>query len=120
MKVGIDCCRVDRFRKSEIDSNSFYKKLFTQEEILYCQSRKFPEQHFAARFATKEAIIKALSSFDANIRFLEIEILKKEDNAPYAVINNEKIEQRNIKVDISITHCDDLAIAVAIAYDCTP
>lgn len=65
MKVtcGTDIIEIDRVRKSIEESNKFAEEIYNQKEIDYCESkRNVKYQHYAARFAAKEAIFKAISS----------------------------------------------------------
>ena len=61
--IGIDIVDLDRFQRMlDRHGKRFLAKTFSEEEIAYCQSRKNPAQHFAARFAAKEAVFKALGT----------------------------------------------------------
>ena len=61
--IGVDLIEIHRIQSS-IDEfgETFLQKIFTDSEIVYCRSRKNPAQHFAARFAAKEAVSKALAT----------------------------------------------------------
>ena len=73
--VGIDIVEIKRFKKKIFSENiTFYKKIFLQSEIDYCNKFKFPYEHFAGKFAIKEAVIK---SIDEKIMPLDIEISYK-------------------------------------------
>lgn len=120
MKIscGTDIIEVDRIKKSFIEFGAkFADKVFTEEEIEYCESKnKQKYQSYAARFAAKEAVFKAISELLKNkfdITWKDIEILNDDSgkprvNLPLYIYN--KIDN----IDISISHCKEYAFAVAI------
>ena len=118
MKItcGTDIIEIERVKQS-IDKygDKFLKKIFTEEEIRYCESHKENKyQHYAARFASKEAVYKALSSLltQDELTWNKIEIVNdKKNGKPKVNINNNKIES----IDISISHCKSYAISVVNA-----
>ena len=61
MKVGLDVIEIDRIRRTLLRHASFRDRCFTMAERAYCDSRPNPAQHYAARFAGKEAVGKALA-----------------------------------------------------------
>jgi len=105
--VGVDIEGISRFK--EISNNkTFLDKVYSKKELEYCLNKKSSEQHLAVRFAAKEAIIKALSSYKKEILPMnKVEILSSTNGAPYV-----NIEGYNIK--LSLSHCKDKAIAFAI------
>lgn len=117
MKVscGIDIIEIDRIRES-IDSlgTNFVKKIYTENEIAYCESKKqMKYQHYAARFAAKEAIFKALSKTledKYSISWKDVEVLNDENGRPYIKFINKEYKEIE-DIDISISHCKEYAIA---------
>jgi holo-[acyl-carrier protein] synthase len=111
IKTGIDIANISRFREMEYSKNSdFYSKLFDVIEIEYCLSFKDPYPHFTGKFAVKEAIKKALNT---RITFLEIHTRHGDDGEP-------KIESdllKDLNVEISISHDQDYAVAIAILFE---
>jgi|SRR3989344_6266659 len=105
--VGVDIENIDRFEKVD---ESFLNKIYTKEEIKYCLSKKKSSQHLAVRFAGKEAVIKAFSSFKEKLGFNQIEILNNEENIP--IVKVDGYNKYNIK--ISLSHNNGNAIAFAI------
>lgn len=104
--IGIDIEDTKLFEK---DRGVFvYTMSFTKKEIEYCNSKQEPEQHYAARFAAKEAVIKALNLKE--IKMTDIEILNEEDGKPYVILRGSK--RHDIK--ISLSHTADKAIAIAM------
>ena len=103
--IGIDLSNIERFKKKSFETNKdFYKKIFTQKEILYCLKFKNSYDRFAGKFALKEAVIKALNQ---KIDFLEIETLHKNDS-PYVNLKNFP----NYLSKSSISHEKNIAVAV--------
>ena len=116
LKIGNDIIETKRIKKLyEKFPQRFIKRVFTDKEIAYCESKgenKFLS--YAGRFAAKEAIFKAISDKLENkflISWKDIEILNKPDGKPYVVLNHiKKIKD----IDISISHVKEYAIATAI------
>jgi holo-[acyl-carrier protein] synthase len=109
--VGVDCEDISRFEKM---GSLFAKKIFTKKEIEYCSTKAFPSQHFAARFAGKEAIIKCFGGIGKKIPFSHIEILKCENGAPAVKILNESLGSHDVK--LSLSHSGNMAIAFAVVW----
>lgn len=115
VKCGVDIIEILRIQKSiEQLGDKFLNKIFTKNEIEYCQSKgnaKF--EHYAARFAVKEAAFKAVSEEVKDkfaISWKDVETLNDETGRPKVEIlflKDSKIEN----VDVSISHCKDYAIA---------
>lgn len=118
MKIlcGTDIIEINRIKKSiEGKKELFLNKIYTPSEIEYCESRKKAKyQHYAARFAAKEAIFKAISEILENkydITWKDIEILNDKKGKPKVKIFSKKDD---LKCDISISHCKEYAVATAI------
>jgi len=119
IRTGVDIIEIDRIKQSIEDTDGkFCDRVYTQKEIEYCESKNAQKyQHYAARFAAKEAVFKALSPIlesKYDIGWKDIEILNSEDGRPYVNILNSNIEFSNI--DISISHCKQYAVANVIIY----
>lgn len=120
IRTGIDIIEVDRV-KDNIDKygEKFLNRVFTQKEIEYCESRgahKF--ESYAGRFAAKEAIFKAVSDLLDNkfeIEWKDIEVFNDKNGRPYAKLQFVKID--DIKMDISISHIKDVAVASVVVYN---
>ena len=101
--IGIDIEKVTNFNKvADYREDNFYKQNFSEKEISYCLLQPNILQSFAGKFAAKEAIVKANNSY-INIPFNKIEIIYNDKGKPFF---------QNIQ--ISISHSDNIAIAVAI------
>jgi holo-[acyl-carrier protein] synthase len=117
MKVtcGTDIIEIKRIQDSiEKLGDRFLKRIFTEKEIEYCESKKNQKyQHYAARFAAKEAAFKALSckiNDKYNIKWTDFEVTKNEQGRP--IINIYCIDYDDIEnIDISLSHCKEYAIA---------
>ena len=117
IKTGIDIIEISRIKESIEDTNGkFCERVYTKKEIEYCESKKMQKyQHYAARFAAKEAVFKAISPYlksKYDIEWKDIEILNDENGRPYVQILNRNIEITNI--DISISHNKEHAIASVV------
>lgn len=113
--IGVDCQEITIFKKTSLKSNPrFYSEIFTPAEIDYCLSKAFPPQHFAARFAAKEAVIKALSP--QKIQHSQIEILNDEYGQPYVGLKNKKMSNRYI-FKLSISHTKTIAFSVVLGLE---
>jgi len=115
--IGVDIENVDRFEKFiSTGNNSFLNKIFTQSEIEYCFSNGKIAPHLAARYAGKEAIVKALTSIGkTKVDYREIEIANNGNGVPMARINNEEFD--NFQIHLSLSHCKDKAIAFAVVME---
>ena len=104
--IGTDIEEVSRFRNKKYSENkSFYKKIFTDDEIDYCLGKIDPYPHFTARFCAKEATIKALKN--EIINFLDIDIVIK-NNIPNLHL------PKNLEGSVSISHTETYAIAIVM------
>lgn len=98
----------------------FLQRWFTEDEIAYCTSRARPELHLAARMAAKEAVLKALRpTGDAPLAWRSIEIGRDADGAPSVRLDGSvrALAQRRGAgpIHVSLSHCDEYAVAVAVA-----
>lgn len=116
---GTDIIEIDRVKRLIEDlKDERINKIFTQNEINYCESKKnMKYQHYAARFASKEAIFKAISNRLVNkfeLSWNDVEVLNDENGRPSVkFIDKEIIGIKNI--EISISHCREFAVAMVIA-----
>ena len=108
--IGIDIVDIKKFKKKPFHINSsFYKKLFSSNEIKYCLKFKNPYEHFAGKFSVKESVKKAISP---KIKFLEIET--SHNNSKPSVTLKGKYSKKFVLIS-SISHEKDLAISFVIA-----
>lgn len=115
IKTGIDIIEVERIKSAiERQEEKFLEKVYTENEIEFCNNTgKMKYQHYAARFAAKEAIYKAISDkipAQTGDIWTKIEILNKENGKP--IVNLEKLHLKNIEsMDLSLSHLAEYAVA---------
>ncbi len=118
--TGIDIVEIGRFKNAKKKwGKSFLDKIFTRNEINYSRKRRFQEQHFAARFAAKEAVLKAFGDKLAHVNnWQDIEILNDKSGRPYIRFHGSakklKVKEKINDVVLSMSHCRGHAIANAI------
>ena len=112
---GTDIIEIERIKESiENIGEKFLKRVFTDKEIEYCESKKAQKyQHYAGRFAAKEAAFKAISKIlkdKYSVCWKDFEVINNEQGRPYLTLYNvdtTKIES----IDVSISHCKLYATA---------
>lgn len=114
IKCGIDIIEISRVKDSIEDTNGkFLERVYTKKEIEHCEAKNNAKyQHYAARFAAKEAFFKAISqSFGKyEISWKDIEVTNDENGRPQIRLLNKEIP--NIQsIDISLSHCKEYAVA---------
>ena len=117
--TGTDIIEIDRIKESiENLENRFINEIFTEKEIEYCESKKKSRyQHYAARFAAKEALFKAISKLlnsKYELSWKNAEILNDENGKPYISFINTDIGNKIEDIDISISHCKLYATASVV------
>ncbi len=117
MKIscGTDIIEIKRIKESIEDlGEKFLERVYTNKEIAYCESKKSQKyQHYAARFAAKEAVFKAISNKLNNkydIGWKNIEVINNENGRPHVNLLNIEILEIE-EMDISISHCKEYATA---------
>ena len=109
LNVGIDIVNVNRFKNKIYSKNStFYEKIFLQSEIDYCNKFKSSYEHFAGKFAIKEALIKSINE---KILPTDIEIFYKKSKPQIKL----KKFQSKYTFKISMSHEKDYAIAIVLS-----
>ena len=114
--LGTDIIEVARIKKLiKEKGDKFLNRIYTKDEIIYCES-KGPNkyQHYAGRFAAKEAVFKVLkSNSDAkSLMFKDIEIVNKANGYPYLRTHSKYVQFADIYV--SISHIKKYATAIAV------
>jgi len=117
--VGTDIIEVRRVEEKLARTEGLKAKLFSPREIAYCESKHRPAQHFAARFAAKEAFLKAMGTgWTRGFRFGEIEIVNNEAGKPEMSVQGkvrEFCETNAITgMEVSLSHIKDLAKAIVV------
>ena len=124
MKVncGTDIIEISRIKDSiENIGEKFLERVYTKNEIQYCESKKAQKyQHYAARFAAKEAAFKAISE-ELNDKYAvcwkDFEVVNDKNGRP--ILNIIGVNSKNIEsIDLSISHCKEYAVAnVVVCYN---
>lgn len=114
IKCGIDIIEISRVKEAIEDTKqAFLERVYTQKEIDYCESKKkMKYQHYAARFAAKEAFFKAISDFFVpyEITWKDIELTNNEKGRPQIRLLQKQIPNLQ-NIDISLSHCKEYAVA---------
>ncbi len=117
MKVGLDVIEIERIRNALERHPSFRERCFTPDERAYCDGRPNPAQHYAARFAGKEAVGKALGFGVARaFAWKDIEIAgRPKPSVTLAGRTAEWAERTGAgAIDLSMTHAREVAAAVCV------
>jgi holo-[acyl-carrier protein] synthase len=114
----VECLRIAQMIERHADL--FINRVYTPAEIRYCQGRKQHTQHFAGRWAAKEAVLKALGTgWKRGISWRDIEVANEAGGRPLATLTGgarEAAEKLGIdEVMVSISHCRSHAVAYALA-----
>src|SRR5436305_1464029 len=110
MEIGTDIVEIDRIAQS-IKNARFLARVFTPQEVKYCRARKNSAQHFAVRFAAKEAVWKAVG--EPTLLHRDIQVKNEKSGKPVVVFPT-RFAPLAKKVSISLSHGRDYAVAVAI------
>jgi holo-[acyl-carrier protein] synthase len=120
LSIGIDIIEVARIREVLLRTPRFSERVFTRAEREYCESRGVVSaQHYAARFAAKEAALKALQTgWRGGISWQDVEVASKENGAPYLIFTGEVVtlfkQFGATATHLSISHTTEHAIAQVI------
>jgi holo-[acyl-carrier protein] synthase len=118
--IGIDVIENSRIADAiRRHGERFLQKVFHRAEVDYCRSMKEASPHFAARFAAKEAVAKALGTgFSGPVNWKDIEVRRKANGEPFVVLHAgaaEMAERIGIsEILISMSHTQDYAVAQAV------
>lgn len=113
----VDCGRVRRLLERQ--GEAFVRRVFTDQEAVYCQRMAEPATHFAARFAAKEAVAKALGSgIGGQAAMREIEVTRAPSGAPGIVLHGAAAATAAAlgvkEIKVSLTHTDAQAMAMIL------
>ena len=106
LSVGLDIVEIARIKKA--GRPAFLKRVFSPSEIAYCKSKKSRWQHFAVRFAAKEAVYKALNL--EGVALVDISVARDLDGRPSVVLRGKPRPD----IALSLSHSDHYAAAVAV------
>ncbi|MES2390029.1 MAG: holo-ACP synthase [Acidobacteriota bacterium] len=119
--LGTDLMEIERIERSvERFGSAFLNRVFTAEEIAYCQAKKNAGESFAARFAAKEAGAKALGTgISRGVSWREFEVRRKPGQRPELFLSGraaEIAEKLGVKrMSLSLSHSRTVSIAVVVA-----
>ena len=115
--IGIDLEEIERIA-SMLDrwGRTFAEKVFSDAEISYCDRKHHPAQHYAARFAAKEAFAKALGTgWRGHFRWKDIEVLNDADGKPDLYLRNDaQTLSPNTRIVLSLAHTKTHVVAVVV------
>ncbi len=114
----IECLRIAQM--IERHGDLFINRVYTPDEVAYCRSRKQATQHFAGRWAAKEAILKALGTgWRRGITWRDVEVRSEPGGRPVVAVQGavkDLVEQLGVvQILVSISHCRTHAVAYVIA-----
>lgn len=124
--IGVDLVRISRMRDVIARwQERFLQRVFTDQEIAYCRSRRDPVPHFAARFAAKEAGLKALGTGLAmGVSWRELEVRRERGGPPRLVLSGRSrdigLARGGRSMLLALTHEGDYAFAQAMLLDDGP
>lgn len=108
MDVGLDIVEISRVRALARRNPRFLKRVFTPQEIAYCRGKKLQWQHFAVRFAAKEAVWKALDREGLSLK--DISVSRGSRGKPGVLLRGKPLKG----FSLSLSHSADYAAAVAL------
>ena len=116
---GIDIIEVERVAHRVGSDNGFREYVFSKDEIEYCDSKAFPFQHYAGRFAAKEAFLKAIGKgWSSGLALNEIEVFNSPDGRPQLRLcgqTEKELAHLGIRsVHLSLSHLKSIATAIVI------
>jgi len=117
--IGTDLIEVDRVEKQLEKDQGFKERVYTPTEIEYCETKRHRPQHYAARFAAKEAFMKALGTgWQEGVSFHEIEVITSPNGKPELKLYGKTADiaaSRNItSMFVSLSHLTSFAMAIVI------
>jgi len=116
--VGIDIIEVERIKKAiETYGEHFLKRIFTENEIKYCEEFKDKKYvHYAVRFSAKEAFSKAIGTgITQGFKFNQVGILNENSGKPVVVLSGELLEKwGKYRIYVSLSHINETAASVVI------
>ncbi|MBJ7449052.1 MAG: holo-ACP synthase [Parachlamydiales bacterium] len=115
--IGTDIIEIDRMKRAiERHHKRFLERIFTEKERLYCNRYPDSMPHYAARFAAKEAVAKALGcGIGHSLKWQDIEIDHAASGKPIINFSKEVNAQFDYpNIQISLSHCKKFAVAMAI------
>ena len=119
LRVGVDVVGVARLQRLVAGDEGRQEALFTRRELDYCRGKRRRYEHLAARFAAKEAVLKAFGTgISQRMRWTDVEVVNERSGRPRIVLDGAVAafaERHGLRdLDVSLTHTEDLALAQAV------
>jgi holo-[acyl-carrier protein] synthase len=120
LRVGVDLVGVERLERLLAEHTDLHEELFTASELEYCRGKRRCSEHLAARFAAKEAVLKAFGTgMSQRMRWTEIEVLNERSGRPRVHLRGSVASfaerHRLSQLDVSLTHTEGMALAHAVS-----
>ena len=118
--IGVDMLEIARMQHARDERPYFIRRLFTEDERMYCEHTARPAEHYAGRFAAREAVLKALGlGFGNGVGIGDVSVVPDDSGRPHALLAGRAAEvaceQGVREVALSISHTHDVAVANAVA-----
>jgi holo-[acyl-carrier protein] synthase len=117
--IGVDAVDIERFRRSLERTPSMQRRLFTDDELAYVAPKIDPVPSLAARFASREAVMKAMGLGLGAFGFHDVWVDRRDSGEPHLNVTGRAAELANARGiatwHLSITHTDQVAIAYVVA-----
>lgn len=117
--LGVDLLEIDRMEKAIERTPRIVERVFTSGEREYAWSKTRPATHYAAFFAAREAVLKALGTGFAGVSYHDVEVVHDKRGKPEAVLHGNALaiakEQGVVEIQISLSHTHHMAVASAVA-----
>jgi len=118
--LGVDIVEIKRIEAAVNRNERFLTKLFSEDERAYFESSGKRMETVAGNFAAKEAVAKVFGTGIRNFNWVDIEVLRDDMGKPYVRLKDEAKKLSDqlgiIKIEVSISHCKEYAVANAIGY----
>jgi holo-[acyl-carrier protein] synthase len=116
--LGVDICEIARMERALARHPTMRERVFTPEEIAYCDSKARPAESYAGRFAAREAVIKSLGGYPGK-RWQDISVTRAPSGAPAILLQGNAKRRADMlgisQVLITFTHERTNAVAFAVA-----
>ena len=118
--IGVDMLEIARMQHALDERPYFIRRLFTEDERMYCEHTARPAEHYAGRFAAREAVLKALGlGFGNGVGIGDVSVVRDDSGRPHALLAGRAAEvarEHGVReVALSISHTHDVAVANAVA-----
>ena len=118
--IGVDMLEIARMQRALDERPYFIRRLFTEDERMYCEHTARPAEHYAGRFAAREAVLKALGlGFGNGVGIGDVSVMRDDSGRPHTLLAGRAAEvareQGVREVALSISHTHDVAVANAVA-----